>query len=88
MCGEWRIVSSRLQMLLRHFDMVSVAMVTSDVPLRQKNRILEQFKGGEVQVRRGNMQVRVHLMAVSLLRCWCVQTHWREAWMCQSVIVW
>ena len=50
LCGDvegW----SRLQVVLGHFNWFTVAMVTSDVALRDRRRVLGQFARGEAQVK-------------------------------------
>ena len=44
------VLLCRLKVVLSHFNMFHVAMVTKDVPQRERRRVLRQFMRGEIQV--------------------------------------
>lgn len=79
----------RLQVVLGHFNWFNVAVVTGDVAVRDRKRVLGQFARGEVQVELHCLDLLCPSVGSGLFcRFWFVLMHWRGEWTCLHVAVW
>lgn len=69
----------RLQVVLEHFNIFCVGVITSDIPRQERRRVLQQFIAGALQVQRTLLQ-DLWLYLVLYCRYWCVLIHWLEEW--------
>lgn len=84
MCELWY----RLQVVLRHFNWFSVAVVTSGVSRQERRRVLQQFTSGAIQVGEGPTGQFCRSNLVLCCRFLSVQMQWLAEWTSQHVAVW